>query len=227
MNHGRVRRGFTLIELLVVVSIIALLIAILLPSLQKSRQQAKRVVCLAQLKQIDTGTFTYAVEYADWLPYREKTITLPHRMIAGKTNLNKTFITPYMHDRSKMMFCPSKLLEARYPELKNPDYVTQHVTYQYHNIPGRLANGVWAVDEPDLSKTSAFNRRVSLWGCLTLEVITAKVWFGHDTPVIVDEPLGMNAVYTDGSGEWSSLDETEVFYRGQGNTQWYHWPIPH
>jgi prepilin-type N-terminal cleavage/methylation domain-containing protein len=45
------RRGFTLIELLVVISIIALLMAILMPSLQRSREQGKTVVCQSRLKQ--------------------------------------------------------------------------------------------------------------------------------------------------------------------------------
>ena len=53
------RRGFTLIELLVVIAIIALLVAILIPSLNKSREQAKAVYCQSSLRSVMQFTQMY------------------------------------------------------------------------------------------------------------------------------------------------------------------------
>ena len=54
------QRGFTLVEVLVVVAVMAVLISILLPSLGRAREDARRTVCLANLKHIGASLFSYA-----------------------------------------------------------------------------------------------------------------------------------------------------------------------
>ncbi|HOW74086.1 MAG TPA: type II secretion system protein [Phycisphaerae bacterium] len=65
MNHARSWRpsrrtgGFTLLEVMIVVAVIALLVAILLPSLSAAREQSRRAICLANLKQLHLAWSMY------------------------------------------------------------------------------------------------------------------------------------------------------------------------
>ncbi len=61
-------RAFTLLEVLIVISILTLLIAILLPSLTGAREQAKRLACLSNQRQIAVAMQTYAMDFADTFP---------------------------------------------------------------------------------------------------------------------------------------------------------------
>lgn len=62
------QKGFTLVELLVVISIIALLMSVIMPSLQKAREQARKVVCAARLSQLGKSFITYAANNREKLP---------------------------------------------------------------------------------------------------------------------------------------------------------------
>ena len=79
------KKGFTLIELLVVISIIAMLLSILMPSLQKVKESAKKVVCQTNLKQQGVACALYQAEYNDFFPSYEIPGPLPS---AAADNMN-------------------------------------------------------------------------------------------------------------------------------------------
>ena len=72
-DEGKLRKmkkqnGFTLIELLVVIAIIALLLSILMPALTKVKEQARAVVCKANLRQWGLMYSMYANDNKGSLP---------------------------------------------------------------------------------------------------------------------------------------------------------------
>ena len=78
--------AFTLIELLVVIAIIAILAALLFPTLSKSKARSQNVVCLNNLKQLQTAWLLYADANNGWLP--------PNR---GITETNQSWVWGWLN----------------------------------------------------------------------------------------------------------------------------------
>ncbi len=70
-------RAFTLIELLVVIAIIAILASLLLPVLARSKEKAKDLTCLNNLKQLGITVRMYSDENEGKLPIAEQLPSMP------------------------------------------------------------------------------------------------------------------------------------------------------
>lgn len=103
LNEKRTK-GFTLVELLVVIAIIALLLSVLLPSLRSAREQARRLVCGTNLKQIVTSMRAYAGDNDGYLPLnRKETIN----WLQDITYYTSDRIMNYGGDSKDTFYCPS------------------------------------------------------------------------------------------------------------------------
>ena len=65
------QRGFSLLELLVVLAVTVVLTSLMFPALSAVRENAHRVVCSSNLRQIGMSMAMYAMDYGDSIPFSQ------------------------------------------------------------------------------------------------------------------------------------------------------------
>ncbi len=108
-GSAQTQRGFTLIELLVVIAIIAILAGMLLPALAQAKEQARRIACLNNLRQIGLSLHMYTSENDGFLPPRSHPYRWPQRLLDGYRDL-------------RLLVCPSDGIDPKTLENDSSQY---------------------------------------------------------------------------------------------------------
>jgi prepilin-type N-terminal cleavage/methylation domain-containing protein/prepilin-type processing-associated H-X9-DG protein len=112
-------RGFTLIELLVVIAIIGILAAMLFPVFARARESARKIQCLANVKNIALGYQMYLTDYdkmppmehrqevLDYIAQRKCGSPCPHRSTEANPYLRIAVILDEYIKNRDIWHCPS------------------------------------------------------------------------------------------------------------------------
>jgi len=99
--------NFTLIELLVVIVVIAILASMLLPALNKARNQAKKISCISNMRQIGLNFTTYANDNKDMVMIEWNNESWVKYLTGFQTNQNRSLKELY----TKRFHCPTTFRE--------------------------------------------------------------------------------------------------------------------
>ncbi|HPS52758.1 MAG TPA: prepilin-type N-terminal cleavage/methylation domain-containing protein [Phycisphaerae bacterium] len=106
--------AFTLIELLVVIAIISLLVSMLLPSLKTAKALANRVVCSANMRNINLAFGLYNNDWDGWFPLVRE---VKNPLVSGVW-ADKLYDGTYL-ESAEAFNCPSVPLRVFIPDETN------------------------------------------------------------------------------------------------------------
>lgn len=123
-------RAFTLIELLVVIAVIAILAALLIPAIARAKVQAKRVICLNNLKQIGAGFKAWANDHEGKYPWNvDKPVgSKPGPPGPSTVNVHFSIVSNELF-ATKILICPTDIGRTPAFDFTVPTLALNNISY--------------------------------------------------------------------------------------------------
>ena len=235
MNDESAPFRFTMVEMLVVMGIIGILATILLPALMNARENARRVSCMNNLKQLGLAMINYANEFNNFPRVNTATVNHPDVIDYDSANALVTYGVPLARNGVFLWRCSSSPAfplgndsgDVRlYGQSGAVSWANYAIMCNWKGISEYDSKSPEGSSPTNVSKDKIgpiIGDSVNDWtGEANSGAVGRQINGSHSTPA--RDAMGMNQIFSDGHGKWYNIGEVGGVAWESSDRKKFYWP---